>query len=526
MIPFPSPKQLGLPYDDWRPGQYEAVQSIRNSAKKVTLLDAPCGSGKSGIAVALGSRGESVRALTFTRGLQAQYGRDYSSVEVLYGLNNYDCDFLQGVFRADSCVFAHDMLSCPSAARGRCEYIVQRDKTRAAQRQALSYQYFFKASWHKKDNAAVTHLYADEAHHLPQAIMSHMTYEMSPATLSKFGLDPLPNMPEPQVVRKMLVLGWMEVILNKLDEEIVYLTTLQTLSQNKLFRLKAALNIQSSTKLVYNAYNENQDDFFIHMTPEGVLQIFPLTPAPFFWSLFDTHDDTHITLASATMGNHKEFAQLLGIGAGNWESHIVPPVFPPEAQPVYYYGDAPRMSHKSGDSAYGKQVELMRNIIDQFPPDANGLIHFVSIETAKRFGDMLSFRYGDRIWMPDVRHTTEQKLEAWELQKKKQPGTICLSWSFSTGVDAWDVSFNIVQKTPFLPMDTVGKEIMNRNKRLYGWIAGVTIEQACGRIRRGHPSHYEEAGQPLRKHVSILDNNFRIVKKYFSSHFTDCLTKV
>lgn len=521
---IPSPRQLNLPHDEWRPGQYEAVRAIQDAKSKVVLLDAMVGSGKTAVGLALGSRGKSVRTLTFTKALQSQYA-NYPSTEALYGLNNYPCALLGGIFNADACAFAANMLDCHVAADGGCAYVNQRRVTKESDRQALSYPYYFLSSWPHKNDAAVDYLYCDEAHHMPQAIMSHMTLEVKPDQLSKMGMEPIPQMPEPQVARRALVLAWLEYTIDRGQQEIDRLNNIKEKSPGLIMKIRYMTNLIQNSRVTYAAMEENGDDFFIDLMDDGSLRIFPLTPAPFFWTLFNVDERTKIVPASATLGNHREFVKLLGIGS-DWESHVVPPVYPPSSQPVYYYDDAPKMNYKSGPGDFKKQAELMIEIANKFPSSANGLIHFVSKEVTKKFAYMLSSKLGDRLWVPDERHSTEEKVAAWELQKKKNPGTICLSWSMHTGIDAPDVSWSAIQKVNYLPLDTLGKQLMERNPRLYRWLAAITVEQSCGRIRRGSPEHYEEPGQPLRKYVAVLDNHFLSLKSMYSSHFQDQLTRV
>lgn len=524
---IPSPKQLHLPHDDWRPGQYEAVQAIQNSSKPIVFLDAPVGSGKSAVGLALGSRGKSVRALTFTRSLQAQYAT-YPHTHALYGLNAYPCELLGNIMNADMCAFGDNMLKCDHAANGRCQYVRHREITRMSNRQALSYQYYFNASWVHKENAVVDYLYCDEAHSLPQVIMNQMTLELQPHVLSRMNLAPIPSMPNSQHVMFPLTVAWLWTVVEQLK------TKLEAMGDEdgdkpdikNIKRKKALSNMLSSIKIVVEAMDDNRDSFYIHLDEERI-KIFPLTPAPFFGYLFNVDPaQTKIVMASATLGNHREFAGLIGINKHSYQSHIVPPVYPPEAQPVFYYTDGPRMGHKSGVSEQKKQIELIRQAIDQFPNTAHALIHFASIQTARDYARILTSYYGSRVWMPDDKHTTEEKLAAWELQKKKHPGTICLAWSFQVGVDAPDLSIVLTQKVPFMPLDEVNSELLRNNPKLYKWLAAISLEQGCGRHRRGNPEDYEEVGKPMKKYTGILDNNFVMIRNLFSDHFREQLVKI
>jgi len=524
---IPSPRQLHLPHDEWRPGQYEAVQGIQNSSKPIVLLDADTGSGKSALGLALGSRGHSVRALTFTRSLQAQYAT-YPHTHALYGLSAYPCELLGNIMNADMCAFGDNMLKCDHAAMGRCQYVRQREITRMSNRQALSYQYYFNASWVHKDNAVVDYLYCDEAHSLPQVIMNQMTLELQPHVLSRMNLAPIPSMPNSQHVMFPLTVAWLWTVVEQLKSQLEAMgdDDGNNPDTKNIKRKKALSNMLSSIKIVVEAMDDNRDSFYIHLDEERI-KIFPLTPAPFFGYLFNVDPaQTKIVMASATLGNHREFAGLIGINKHSYQSHIVPPVYPPESKPVFYYADGPKMGSKAGVAEQKKQIELMRQIVDMFPKDTHGLIHFASKETAKEYGRILSHYYDNRIWLPDEKHTTEQKLEAWENQKKKQPGTLCLSWSFTTRIDAPDIGINIIQKTNFMPLDEVNTQLLANNPKLYKWLAAVDMEQASGRHRRGEPEHYEEEGEPMRKFTAILDNNFRIVRPFFSENFKKQLVKI
>jgi hypothetical protein len=518
-----TPIQLHLPHDEWRPGQYEAVQAIQRSNKRVVLLDAPTGSGKTALGLALGSFGKTVRAVMITKALQNQYST-YPLTEALFGLNNYDCALLDGAFTADACAFAHDMGKCPMVGMNKCDYVNQRNLTKASPRQALSYPYYFLSSWTKKEDGVVDYLYCDEAHHLPQAIMNFMTFEAQPHQLSKMGLEQFPKMPEPQIARRAMVLSWLEYTIDKAQAEVDYLNGVQDKSIGMIAKTRYLTSLLNNARTTYNAMNENGDDFYIELMDNGGLRIFPLTPAPFFWNVFNVPDETKIVLASATIGNHKQFAQLLGIA--DYESHVVPPVYPPESQPVYYFNDAPKMNYKSSDADYQKQAQIIVEIANKFSETAYGLVHFASKEVTYKFAGLLSKSLGKRVWIPNESSSTEEKLTEWEQRKIDVPGTVCLSYSMHTGIDAPDVSWCVVEKVNFLPLDTVGRQIMERNPRLYRWIAAITVEQSCGRIRRGSPDHYEAPGQPLRKYVAILDNNFLSLKKLYSAHFQDQLTKV
>lgn len=88
-----TPKQLGL--SQWRPGQYQAIQNSRNSARRFVGQCAPTGTGKSHILMgeALES-GARTLILTATKPLQKQYIETFAHLNILgvKGKANYTCN--------------------------------------------------------------------------------------------------------------------------------------------------------------------------------------------------------------------------------------------------------------------------------------------------------------------------------------------------------------------------------------------------------------------------------------------------
>lgn len=515
-----SPKYYNIPYTKWRPGQLEAIKAIKSADSRVILLQARTGIGKSGIGAGLGARGESVRLLTFTRSLQKQYGDDMPDTEVLYGLNAYPCELIPGNFyTANHCQYPNEMKKCPVSHK--CEYLIQRDLTKDAVRQALSYQYFLKATWPYTDPTDYT--YCDEAHSIPSVIMDHMTMEISPSELARHKIDPIPHLPPVDGVMKKRLASWLMDVADQ-AKEIAGLINSKSFKSHRDVALRSWYNtFEDKARTISVGITEEPDMFYVSGDPVSGMKIFPLTPAPFFWKLFGSQNK--LIMASATIGNPKQFVRLMGIG-NDYLYHEVPPLYPPSGEPVYYYKDAPRMSYRSGDKAIRKQADLIMDIDGNFGKNQHGLVHCSSKDAAYTMARELSKRTRKDVWVTPDNMTTEKKLEAWKTKMGKSSGLITVAFSFHTGVDAPEVAWNVIQKVPYIPLDEYGQQILKSNKRLYGWGAAVKIEQATGRIRRGKPEHYEQDGKPTRKMVAVLDNNFLRLKNYYSEHFKKCLIGV
>jgi Rad3-related DNA helicase len=228
-------------------------------------------------------------------------------------------------------------------------------------------------------------------------------------------------------------------------------------------------------------------------------------------------------MTSGTIGNVTTLARELGIRDGTYDVRDVRSQYSPDEMPVYTFDDAPALNHKTSDAGWTKWGDVVwRGIISQ---DKNwgGLVHVSSKGQAERLAGHLSRRgLGERVYVAEGLGTGDKMLK-WEIRKKQKPNTVTIAYSFHMGLDAPDVNINIVAKVPFKTLDDCGMAELAYDSDMYRWHAAMLTEQACGRIRRGNPEHYEKAGESAAKFVAIADNSYNRIKDQFSGHFTECL---
>ena len=160
------PNEYGLDHEEFRPGQYEAIQIAQGmNDNDIFILEAPTGSGKTAVARAMSSTG--VTALCRTKALQISNYRDTYGFDALFGKGNYPCALNSGL-SAGSCAFADvGMYKCPSL--GSCEYMQAKEIAKTSSHRSLNYAYWLTARWPKKD--PTDYVFLDEAHLLSDIVL-------------------------------------------------------------------------------------------------------------------------------------------------------------------------------------------------------------------------------------------------------------------------------------------------------------------------------------------------------------------
>ena len=524
---LPNPDVYGLPHDEWRPGQFETVKQLINgfrSNRKVRIVQAPTGSGKSAIATALSRNGlKSVRTVTNTINLQKQYESIYG-FDPIYGMGNYKCAVWSNTLSASNCVYPEAMFNCPS--KEVCEYLIQRNKVKWSSLQSMSYAYMLAAIW--PWDAVTDYIVFDEGHLLPGITKDACTVEYTPEQVFKWDIEPYPtariaSMP----IRVKMAVKWLRKVLLVHTQEYNRLLLIPVNIRKKNSSLMKKLQILSKEIFVLRRTidhaDQNPTDFYCTWDDEQ-FKLVPLTASLYFKQLF-IRGGTHFPVVmSATIGNPETFAAELGLGE-MWDFIDVPSAYTPESMPVYTFDDAPRLSHKTTTLGWNKWASTIHKVIKDSDPRWSGMIHVASKNQAKMLAEKLARKgLAHRLYIPEGKSTSD-KISAWNFRKKKISNTIAITYSFFMGLDAGDDEINIIGKIPFETLDEVGMAKLRYNSTLYRYNAALKTEQAAGRIRRGEDEHYEEAGEPQRKVVAIADGNYHQVQDQFSNHFQQCLTQ-
>ncbi len=168
----PRPSDYGLPYEEWWPGQLEAIGAVNAALADVdnraVMLLADTGTGKTGIATAISQSFRTTSVLTSTISLEEQY-EQVAKVEVGRGRKWHEC------------LLGQDPLKCFEAEEcyGPCPYKLHISRMYNQKLRVWNYAQFFALNQASKTNWGTDLVVCDEAQNVENAIQSfvEMWYE-------------------------------------------------------------------------------------------------------------------------------------------------------------------------------------------------------------------------------------------------------------------------------------------------------------------------------------------------------------
>lgn len=464
MIHIPnSPRDLGLPYDEWRTGQRLAIRTALHTKRPHVVINAPTGSGKSLMATALTRLDVRRQAiLTETKALQDQYAGQYPFLVQIRGMSNYEClaakdEFKDWFPRRRGKVMCddgpcHDGQTCTLKASG-CLYYDQYRSALGAQAVLPNYSYWLSMRRYGSGLGVAQRLICDEAHALPELLMSACRIEIPRRMLDQ-------RLPLKYKQWRQWATREAE---NLADDD----------PRNRMTRYADSLKALSQIDETW-AWDSDADTITFEPTVPRLLM--PLLQT------FDEHS-TNVYL-SATVTPHT--LELLGVRDEDIDWLELESQFPLERRPVYLVPGA-RVDYRTAKNPalMGRWVESMGNICSA-REDRSGIIHSVS------YGRAWEIFYG-------LRGTSSHKVlvhkrgtpgaaivEEYKYETDRQP-TLLISPSVMTGFDFpyRQCEFQIIAKVPF--PDTRSSIVKARMKATPGYREHLTLQQfiqACGRGMR------------------------------------------
>lgn len=520
-----SPKDYGLPHDEWYPGQEDMIKWI-SETDGTLIVEAPTGSGKTGILAAQSKR-KAVLALVRTKSLQQENYEEGYGFDTLYGKVNYPCVSPDTTYltRADECIFPDNPRTCPQYPD--CQYFQDRDRALASDKASLNYPYWMNvhSSWRSH-----SFLGCDEAHQLSEITLDRAGITIDETTQVKYGLPTFP------LISSSRNTSISQAGKSPIDRTREYLGSCLRALESSIERdklssgsvdkreMRKKISLRDKMLASINALNISSEGWYIRSGPSvgktgwGFIAR-PLT-AKYHFPTYFMHPTWQLMVMSATIGNPEVFCEELGISEYSYRA--MKSSWGPERRPVHAL-DVPRLGRKSPPSAYEKQADEIARAIRSVDNKWSGIIHTTSILEAGRIAKRLHSRgLHDRVFVPE-RKPTNHMLTDWQNRLKKIPNSIIVSWSMWEGYDGTDEKINIVAKTPYPYLgDAYEVERRNFNGKFYIQRAAWQLEQGLGRTRRGREEDYDTDDEE-RGFVAIADGGWKWVRKYMSKTVVEAI---
>ncbi len=459
---------------DWRQGQLELVQRILDSDKRFVVLNAPTGSGKSVIYLAVAMALEARAAvLTGTKALQDQLSREFGMVvQDIRGAGNYPCIVGPDNMKCDegACTFGEPCEEMEIDLGGECHYYKELASARKwGQVVSTNYAYWLAMQNLGKglgDKFGL--LILDEAHAAEEWVLNYGTANFS-ADAIEWVEDGL-GIKAPGVKAKNDEWRqWAVDVSNRVEAGVE--VSGDNFKVAKMVRTDSFKAKRLDDSWVVTRAKDREGRLKVRIEPTNARRL--------KGALFQ--DVKKVLLTSATVTKH----HLYGLGVADAEIEFidVPSTFPRANRPFIY---VPRVKVKYGWGEGEKRQWV--NAIDQIiagRDDRKGIVHCGSYDRCKLLMDRSRYRefmisHG-RAGAWDTWKSVDDAVQ--EFKAEKDP-VILVSPSVMTGFDFPhdECRYQIIAKIPFPSIkDPALKLRTERFKDLPKLIAATSMAQAYGR---------------------------------------------
>ena len=507
----------------WRPGQHDLAERIAQSKKKIVMLEAECGTGKSVIPSAV-ARAEGYRAIILiqTIQLQQQYLRDLRGLKMMAGRRHSVCNLTEKSAEHAPCAIG---VRCALKGKWRngvpegepeCAYYKRKYEAYNAGISVQNYAYWMnETSGQASSFDKVDMIICDEAHELDQIMMAAGVIQFSLYDCDELEIPrPSGEMTFPQlqqwckdnyktvvefkddVERQARLAG---IPLGQVDEDPDEETGSSSLSmegyKNRAETIDAIVRayklcvrmIESMKQL--NALNEAElADWVIKppSAPRWILEAQPIYGKYGFRRILQAATEK-VVLMSAFLGPEL-LMKTLGLNPDEVEIIRAPKVFNRMKSRIFFC-PVVKMSYKMSDNQKKCAVKAIDLFANYFK-GRKGIIHVPSVSLrndiinySKVRPRMLAYDGADTA---AVRRIFPDKEEVLEEYKLTDMDAILVGQSVSTGLDLPYVpTWQIITKVAFPPLGEPAVEKRKQvDKNFYTYLTICQIVQATGRVKR------------------------------------------
>lgn len=509
-----------FPFPTYRTGQKEALEAARDafaSGTRFVIIEAPTGSGKSAIAVALAQEAKASFIVTAQKVLQDQYIRDFPYVSLMKGRANYDCLVAPTHAAAAPCVVGKRFPECEA-----CPYFTAKDEAIAADVTTMNYAYLLAELNYGGGFSRRDLLVLDEAHNIENQLMNFVKAEISEAQLQRAGV----NLTIPPQLSDDVLFDFADEAVHELSRRVYTLTTeveairdtRNPAAIEKLRMLQGLENTKRNLTVMLDSLAAGESEWVHHVSIDRSGRV--LTFKPVDVAAFAEHSlfrfGKQVLMLSGTILDVPSFCQSLGLNPSEVTYIAVPSSFPPENRPIHLRPVAKLNRFHLQKNLPILLEEIVRIARDH--PDEKGIIHTHTYKISSYIQQHAPRDVRTRFVTHD--NAGERDSAVARHSSSNEP-TILLTPSMTEGLDfAGDLArWQILCKVPYPFLGD--PQIERRTKRdqgWYEWLTSLAIVQAYGRAVRSEDDYAT---------TYLLDSDFprflRRVRNRLPSWFTEAL---
>jgi ATP-dependent DNA helicase DinG len=535
---FPKPYK---PYPHQIPVLEQLDEAIKNKTKFI-IVQAPTGSGKSMFAGALANStkeasnvivnhinnntffNKSVLAgyqneeeilneesfgsftLTVSKQLQTQYTKLFDAASLLKGRVNYACT----VDDSFTCEISPCHLSTKTMSdcikEKKCPFINARNACLKSKFSVLNYNMFLCLPDFAKRRQIII---CDEATELEDQIIDHHSVTINYSELQKFyKINIKKLLVEDRHKGRLWLLDLHKQVKDVIKDESGKIGGKQSAYLNKkefqsLFKLKKLVRLQDSLITVIN--NWHKAEYIIERIEDGVT-FTPLCVNNLTNCIFDFAD--HVILMSATIIDHKTFADTLGIK--EYKYIEAESTFDPAKSPIFCPGKH-MLNFANINKNLDKVAKQVIEICNQHPNE-KGIIHTHSFKITEAIQRLTKGQ--DRFLFREAGVNNEMLLDS-HFENSTNSVIVSPSLGYGTDLIGEHGRFQIIVKLPYLPLGSKRiKTLANQNFKWYNMKMLISLIQMSGRCTRSKEDEsvtYILDGQA----VSTLKKNWNALPMYF-----------
>ena len=461
---FQSPKAR-IRYDN---SQKHIVEQMVKSNKRIIMLSAPTGLGKSLVAAMAGHQlAPVINYVCSDKALQHQLVESFPEAVVLQGRNNYTCNLFPHL-QADSCTAKcekYKEFEIP------CDYYDQKAKLLRSNFRILNTYYLLFEMNYAGQLSNQELIIIDEADTLENIFIGFIGLGITDGQIKKYGLG------RPKVT---VVESWVQWAAESIE-------TLKESYDPKYFENGLDQEYVKATKLIkkLKLFLQLVQDDWIYNNDSSKSEFKPVWLTPELTEKYLFSHAKRFILMSATLPPKAVFCETLGLNVADADYIEVDSPFKIENRIIKYL-PIMDMSYKNKDKYYIMMDEIERIVNSH--PDWKGIIHSQSYALTEQIMEALGSneRY--------ITHeSAKDKQEQLNIFMNASDPLVFVSPSCVRGVSLDDnlARFGICVKTPFLNLKDkmVGARLFGSGSRGSRWYTSQAVQailQLSGRTTRNY----------------------------------------